>query len=439
MTHYIAVRLLQGLALCAALLSPSAQAHKPSDAYLTLTVDGTQVEQRFDIALRDIDRDLVLDANDDGLLTWAEVKGRWSDIDRLASDALKLSADGQPCQAGATGTAQLDEHSDGRYAVLTRRWQCAVPVTALAIDYTLFARTDPSHRGVTQVRWGATAAVGEPAVLVAGAAAQVFHRGGGGTGGAARGEPASWIATVGAFVIEGVHHILIGADHILFLLSLLLPVVLVAQASRRGPGAATRMPVGASPSSSTATLAVASLPWTMPRRCVATAAARADHLPAERLQPVLISVLKVVTAFTIAHSITLALAALDIVNPPSRWIESVIAASVVLAALNNIFPVIGEGRWKLTFVFGLVHGFGFASVLKDLGLTQGAIAAPLLGFNVGVELGQLMIVSLFLPIAWRLRKTSFYRRWVLGGGSLLIVAVAMVWLVERVFDLSLIT
>ena len=124
---------------------------------------------------------------------------------------------------------------------------------------------------------------------------------------------------------------------------------------------------------------------------------------------------------------------------PSRWIESAIALSVVLAAINNVFPVVSHGRWLAAFGFGLIHGFGFASALKDLGLPTGSLALSLFGFNVGVELGQLAIVCAFLPLAFALRATWAYRRVVLAGGSVLIAAIAGVWLVERAFDLRLIT
>ena len=202
---------------------------------------------------------------------------------------------------------------------------------------------------------------------------------------------------------EGVHHILIGYDHLLFLLSLLLPSVW-----RRGRG-------------------------TDP----ATGAPRTRWTPATALRPALAGVLKVVTAFTVAHSITLALSVFDVLDPPSRWVESVIAASVVLAALNNVWPVIAEARWKLTFVFGLVHGFGFASALKDAGLARGELVAPLVGFNLGVEIGQLCVVALVLPVAWSLRRTRAYRG-AFAGGSLAIAGVAGLWLVQRAFDLALI-
>ena len=122
---------------------------------------------------------------------------------------------------------------------------------------------------------------------------------------------------------------------------------------------------------------------------------------------------------------------------PSRLVESAIAASVVLAALNNVRPVVYGGRWIIAFVFGLIHGFGFASVLADLGLPQDALLLSLVAFNVGVELGQLAIVAVFLPIAYRLRDTALYRRAILIGGSLVVAALAAIWLVERVFDVAL--
>ena len=96
-----------------------------------------------------------------------------------------------------------------------------------------------------------------------------------------------------------------------------------------------------------------------------------------------------------------------------------------------------QHRWRLTLLFGLVHGFGFAGALKDLGLGGGSLAASLLGFNLGVELGQLALVALFLPLAWWTRRTGFYQRGVLIGGSAAVALIALVWAVERVFDVTL--
>ncbi|MFM2057591.1 MAG: hypothetical protein RLY71_1976 [Pseudomonadota bacterium] len=436
------------------LLAGPAQAHKASDAYLSLGIDADRITQRFDIALRDLDRDLTLDQDDDGQLRWGEVRQRWPQIEALADAGLQLRADGRPCRSVASGPAQLTEHSDGAYAVLTRTWQCEQPVRALDLQYRLFADSDPTHRGILRIdrTGGADTAGPQTAVLVphpAGApqaeATQHIELAGAGSAG-----PTGPTGLRG-FIAEGVHHILIGTDHVLFLLALLLPAVLVRRppgADRSGPasggttGVATAglaalrsRPIDALPAGPGSSAAALALDWPAPRSKPATSPWQA----APALRPALLDVVRVVSAFTLAHSITLALAVLDVLDPPSRWVESIIAASVVFAALNNLRPMVGEGRWRLTFVFGLVHGFGFAGALKDLGLDGAHLATSLLGFNLGVELGQLAIVALFLPLAWQLRRSRFYQRGLLVGGSVLIALLAGVWLVERAFDLRLLS
>jgi HupE / UreJ protein len=142
-------------------------------------------------------------------------------------------------------------------------------------------------------------------------------------------------------------------------------------------------------------------------------------------------VLQVVTAFTLAHSLTLSLAVLGVVHLPARWVESAIALTVLLGALNNLRPVIVTRRWAMAFTFGLVHGLGFASVLADLGLHGTNLALSLVGFNVGVELGQMLIVLTVLPLAFRLRATVLYRRAFMPAGSAAILLLAGYWLVAR--------
>jgi hypothetical protein len=416
------------LAVATLVAAPAAQAHKASDAYVTLRVDGAVVDARIDVALRDLDRDLDLDTNADDQLSWKEVRSRWADIAALARTGIRLSAGGTLCTPDPAGTPvddanapSLTEHSDGTYAVLRTQWRCAASVRQLSIEYELFAKTDPTHRGIARVARANDGADGPapqlavlspgngwhrfelpplPAVVERAAAPAAI------AAPAPRPQPDADAASADdapvpaffGFVREGVHHILIGYDHILFLLSLLLPAVWIRSAA---------------------------------------ADPRTRWVASDQLGLALTNVLKVVTAFTVAHSITLALSVLNVVNPPSRWVESIIAASVVLAALNNIWPLVSEARWKLTFVFGLVHGFGFASALKDAGLAKGALVGPLVGFNVGVEIGQLCIVAVVLPLAWSLRHTRAYRG-AFAAGSLAIAGVAGLWLVQRAFDLSLI-
>jgi hypothetical protein len=154
--------------------------------------------------------------------------------------------------------------------------------------------------------------------------------------------------------------------------------------------------------------------------------------PVSAIRPALGDVARIVTAFTAAHSLTLSLAALGLVSVPARLVEPAIAASVALAAANNVRPVFGAERWVVAFALGLLHGFGFSSVLSDAGLAGGALARALVGFNSGVELGQLAIVAVFVPAAFFLRATRAYRRLALVGGSLAITALSVVWIVERI-------
>jgi hypothetical protein len=156
-------------------------------------------------------------------------------------------------------------------------------------------------------------------------------------------------------------------------------------------------------------------------------------------RPAFFEVLRIVTAFTSTHSITLSLAVLGFITLPSRLIESTIAASVVVAALNNLYPLVEKRLWVVAFLFGLVHGLGFANVLTDLALPKPALAVSLVSFDLGVEAGQLAIVATVLPLAYLARCSWVYPRLVLGAGSLGIASIASVWLVERSLDVRLFT
>ena len=377
---------MTGLLALAGGVAP-AWAHKASGSYLTVNVPvagapgGTALSGRWDIALRDLDFALDLDRDGDGELTWAEVKARHGDMAAYAAQRLTLTADGQQCEL-SVGEQQLVQHTDGSYTVMPLSWSCDRPQGPLGVDYRLFAELDPQHRGLLQVRSGTQVST---AVLGGDEPSREFDLG------SSAGQ-SGWDA-FRDFTAQGVWHIWIGIDHVLFLLCLLLPSVLWWRYGQ----------------------------W------------RARDTAREAV----VDVAQVVTAFTVAHSITLTLASLQWVVLPSRWVESVIAASVVLAALNNIWPVVKGHRWGLAFVFGLIHGFGFATVLSDLGLPAGALVLALLGFNVGVELGQLAIVALFIPLAWSLRRSWVYRQGVMSLGSGLIALLAGVWLVERAFEVKL--
>jgi HupE / UreJ protein len=147
----------------------------------------------------------------------------------------------------------------------------------------------------------------------------------------------------------------------------------------------------------------------------------------------LIQLLKIVTGFTVAHSITLALAALDVVSLPGALVESVIALSIAYVAAENLFPKFAASRrWTVSFIFGLVHGFGFSSVLKEIGLPKENLLLSLLNFNLGVEAGQAVIVLLLIPILLKLRATQWEPRFVsvLSG---IVMAVGLGLFVDRAF------
>lgn len=146
-------------------------------------------------------------------------------------------------------------------------------------------------------------------------------------------------------------------------------------------------------------------------------------------------VVKIVTSFTVAHSITLILAALDVVSLPTRLVESCIAATIVYVALENLWIKETKHRWWLTFAFGLVHGFGFAGVLREMGLPTTGLVRCLLSFNVGVEAGQLAIATALLPLAIGLGKWSQGRRAIVAI-SLVLALFGAAWFVERILGAS---
>ncbi|MCM3570362.1 HupE/UreJ family protein [Neobacillus mesonae] len=145
-------------------------------------------------------------------------------------------------------------------------------------------------------------------------------------------------------------------------------------------------------------------------------------------------ILSLVTAFTVAHSITLALATLDIVHIPSRFVESAIALSIIYVTLINIFNQDSKHRPWLAFGFGLIHGFGFAGLLSEMRLDTNNMASSLLSFNIGIEIGQLIIVSLVFPIILWMKKLSLKSiKWVIPSTSAAILAFGLVWFFQRAF------
>jgi hypothetical protein len=374
-------RIHRALALLAALFLTSMQgaalAHKPSDSYLRLGVEGATINGQWDIALRDLDFAIGLDSNQDNTITWGEVKAKHGEIAAYALSRLTLASTEGQC-APVVRERLIDNHSDGAYAVLRFAATCPSAPASLEVGYRLFFDIDPQHRGLV-----AATAGGITRTFVAGpdaASTSVdFHAD-------------SNLDLFFTFVAHGAHHIWIGYDHILFLLTLLLGTVLT-----RRDGA-----------------------W----------------VPVDTFGSALVTAVKVVTAFTASHSLTLALAAFGVLRIPAALTESVIAATITLAAINNVLPVVTRKLWLVALVFGLIHGVGFANVLAELELPSTGLLTALLAFNLGVEFGQLAIVVAVLPLLMLAGRRAAYGR-IMPVVSLAIAAIGVAWFVERALGIAI--
>lgn len=366
--------------LIAAMLvfAPCALAHKTSYGYLKADVTGETVIGKLELAVRDFDFaffDFAFGpaANGGGQPEWSQLRRHEQEISALLLNKLSLGSPGAPCDL-APGPIALDLRGGEYFLILPFSGSCKALGEPVQVRYDLMFDIDAQHRALVDVTRDGDAFSGvispETKMLQLSAGAENLS------------------ATILAYVVQGAHHIWIGYDHILFLFSLLLPAVLMRTKDK----------------------------W----------------LPVHDLADAFWSIAKIVTAFTLAHSITLSIAAFGIVELPSRFVESAIAASVVVAAINNIYPVITHRLWVVAFAFGLIHGFGFASVLSEFGLPPDRKLVALISFNAGVELGQLAIVAAVLPVLFLARRSIAYTRLVMPLGSLVISMIALIWLIERV-------
>lgn len=355
-----------------ALVSAPAAAHSVSTAYLRLEANGPHPALEVDVPLRDIEDAVGLDANGDGRITWGEVRAAEARIDAWISAGVTVRRGSTACLTTSQPIA-LEEHAGTLHAAIALGLDCPAdgPWT---LDYSLLLDRDRTHRALLAVR--TTRDPGAAAAVVLDREHPEWR------------EAASRASRFAAFVRQGVWHIWLGYDHLAFLLLLLLPAVL----RRDGSG------------------------WT----------------GAPGLRAIVTRTVGVVSAFTLAHSITLSLATLGILTPPVVPVEAAIAVTVILAGLANLVPRFAAHGARMAFGFGLIHGFGFANALAELGLVRGGLAAPLAGFNIGVELGQLAVVAAALPLLAWLRGRPVYHRWLMPATSMAVAGIAGWWLLQRV-------
>jgi hypothetical protein len=362
-----AVGLAVGLA--AAGTAPPAFAHTASEAFLELRSQPDSTAVRWDVALRDLDLLLELDADDDGLLRWEEVEGRRAALADYAARQLEISSASGRC-AGSPRLAALARRDDAAYAVFRWHARCPRGEPPSRLRYRFLMGVDASHRVIValpgaDVEWRA---------LHAADATQPIELGGP--------QPRAGRHDFAGFFRAGMRHILHGSDHLAFLIALLLPAIAVAGSARR------------------------------------------------RLRTTLADLLETVSAFTLAHSLTLGLTALGLIGLPSRWVESIVALSVMAGGAHALVATRGIPLWQV-FAFGLIHGIGFGSALQGAGAGGRALIAALAGFNLGVEAGQLAVLAVAFPLAWALKDARGFRKLLLPGCAMLIIGCGAHWFAER--------
>jgi hypothetical protein len=365
-------RILAGLFATLSMAGAPAFAHSTSTSFLDVDVagPGDPVTLRWDLSVHDLVWTVFIDRDFDGVVTSREVQDSRSSIGHAVSSQIDVRRGGAPCALGLVDLA-LTERLGQNHLSARLRATCPRP-GRLGIGGALFMSGDASQRMIVSASIDGRTIAG---VVSPGARWDEPER------------VSAW-RHFARFIGEGAWHVAIGYDHIAFVLLLLLPSVLRAVEGR----------------------------W------------RGDT----RFGQVARELLMVVTAFTVAHSTTLALAATGMVRLPSQPIEIAIAASIAVAAGINLLPRLSRARLWLAFGFGLVHGFGFANVLSEVA-TGGTSLLPLLaGFNIGVEIAQLAIVALVLPLIYAARASRWYSAGVMPLGSCALGAAGLVWLFQRI-------
>lgn len=366
------------VAVFVCVLCVSAYGHGSSNSYLTLVQDRAGVQTQWEIALRDLDYAIGLDQRGDGIITWGDLRRSKSAIEAYAMPRLAIASQRGPCRPGPAALL-ADQRGDGAYAVLRFAEACPGPVSRLDVTYRFMFDLDPTHRGLLQFIAGGTT----QAVALSPDSPRAAFKMGQGLG-----------ATFTTFFRTGVRHIFSGADHMLFVAVLLLPAMF-----RRG--------------------------------------ARQGWTPVPRFMPAFLETVRILSAFTLAHALTVTVGALELIHLPMRAVEGAIMLTIALTAVDNIVPIFRGPRSAVAFGFGLVHGLGFASALGPLALPPLPLATALLAFNTGIEAAQVLIAFLVLPAGFLLRGVPFYARRLLPAASAAAALTALAWFAQGNLGLAL--
>lgn len=379
-------RFLAATVLAIFLLPSLAAAHALNQSYVYFQVKEDAITGRIDITFDDINQTVMLDTDGDGVISVEEFQAKTDEAFAAVTKGLKLRQEGRELQIRSTG---FDSFGGGFPLNGAHVAQMSfdiiglegVPET-LEVTYAyLYNDIDPTHTGYALIEENFRTGIAENESFVS----LIFTTGDETQDLSLTG--ASWVTVFANFIVHGIWHIWIGHDHILFLVSLLISSVMILRAGG----------------------------WE----------------PRETFGDAFWEVLKIVTLFTIAHTITLSLAALGLVSVPPALIEFIIALSIAVMALDNIFPIFHRRAWLIILAFGLIHGFGFANVLAPLGIDPQHQVVTLAAFNIGVEIGQAAIVIVLFPLLFMIRKYAFYKPVVMTGLSCVLIAIALYWAFER--------
>ena len=377
--------LLFGLCLLLLLTAADeARAHNPGESYLYLQIYGDHITGRFEIELADFNDALGLTGTEREI-NIENIHERIDFLKQYYLEHVEISSAGRPLSIDFTTYDVLRVRSGYAQLSFAIGGLDGVP-DVLTFDYSVLFDDEPSHRGflIVEQNWATGTFANENQISLVFSPSSRRHDFDLTSSGRLRG----FLAVVGL----GVDHLLLGFDHVLFLLALLLPTVLWRENGK----------------------------WK----------------PVDRVNIALINVVKIVTSFVVAHSVTLSLSALGIVHLPERLVEVVIAGSVGVVAANILFPLFKERVWMVVFGFGLFHGFGFAFSLPEIGVLGEHPGLALFGFNLGLEIGLLAIVAVLFPFLYLVRKSSLYRNVVLPVAAITMIIVSTIWVVERAFGLE---
>ncbi|MFD0982672.1 HupE/UreJ family protein [Tropicimonas aquimaris] len=369
-------------ALCVISGASASQAHARDENYVWINVETDRLSGRFEIAFDDLRDRLGIAIPEEQDAREAAVRENAAEIQRYIDENFDFLIDGAELQV-IFGEAGLAPGAETRFASFAFETAPIDPPDQIEIrNEILLSWESPLYRSLIVAEYDRKRGLTHPQDHVV----QVY--GPNKTLQTLDFTNLETILTPREFVWQGILHVIAGPDHVLFLAALLLSAVM-----RMAP----------------------------PRHWE----------PAEGMGKVAWNAFWVITLFAVAHSATLALTVLGILQPNIQLIESLIALSIVVVALNNLFPVLDSGRWLMIVFFGLFHGMGFASAMSDLQFRLVEPVKILLNFNVGIEIGQLIILFLLLPLFYMIRKTAFFRRWIFQGGSLVIAAIAGYWTIIR--------